>query len=474
MLGCIVAIIMLTLAPAGAAADRGSILMVDGRRPDTARITVGTDPPPETLPPTDMERRLAGVLDEFRGSRFSTLFACVPMNPPIVTIPESARRVAVVHLTRRETTKRVELLRAADGRSFARELDPELESPRLAEMNRTNFEKLAATWSPYRGTFEPSDVPRRTVFEAEHPLVPGIVMDVDTIKQRMFHRQRAVIEPATRALDEAHLLVRVPDEYDPKHPAGLLVWISPSPDGAPPRAFDQALDRFGIIAVGPADADNNRHVSDRFQLAFDAIATCTERFHIDPDRIYLTGFSGGGRITSMLWGCYPDIVSGCIPIGGLNAYAAAPAGGGRHWPAKYNKPPGSVMRLLRTSRLAPMTGPPDFNYENTLACARVMERDGLDIRVFDYEDMGHTLPIPERFTEAFTWMDEPYRKERTEGVDKATRLLDAYLERFDREPPTVPRQFKDLRAVIDAAPWSEAAWEAVAILESAPPDARQR
>ncbi|MCA9311942.1 MAG: prolyl oligopeptidase family serine peptidase [Phycisphaerales bacterium] len=462
-------LLMIALALAGhgaiATADPGTLLTIEGRRPDRAVVTWDDAPPPEVIPPTAMQAALAGVVADMSGRPFSDLFACFPLNPPVTVIPEDAQRWWVLHLARRDRAKRLEILRTPDSRFYARELDLELEQPRAAELDRVRFAELSADWPDYRGGFDLPVAPDHEAFELKPPLLASpILLDDDALKQRMYRRSRARVEGTARDLAASHLYARLPRRYDPRQPAGLLVWVSPVPAGIPPRVFDEALDEFNIIVVGADDSGNDRPSVDRFQLALDAVATCTSRYHVDPERIYITGLSGGGRIASMMWGCFPDVFDGAVAIVGLNSYKSAPAGGARHWPADYEKPSPTFMRLLREHRLAAITGEQDFNYENTLSKARGIEHDGFSVLVFEYEDMGHTLPTEARFTEALGWVDEPARRRRAEESARAARLLEECSERRGDALADNPGHRKELAAVIEAGPWSDAAWEAVARL----------
>src|SRR5436190_9817436 len=150
--------------------------------------------------------------------------------------------------------------------------------------------------------------------------------------------RKATIEGAERDLEEEKFSVRLPRGYGPRQPAGLLVWVDAGPSGRPPAPFAAALDELGIACIGAGSSGNNRLVSTRYQLALDAVATAERKFHIDPRRLYVTGVSGGGRVSSMLLGCFPEVFAGAVPIVGISFYENVPIGTGKFWPAGYGKP----------------------------------------------------------------------------------------------------------------------------------------
>ena len=124
--------------------------------------------------------------------------------------------------------------------------------------------------------------------------------------ERFLHGKSTTVPATKRVLDEELMYVRLPRGYSAKRPAGLLIWINAGIDGHIPDVFFPALDELGMVGVGIRKVENERPVADRYQLAFDAFATASKRFHIDPRRVYLTGISGGGRISSILAACFPD------------------------------------------------------------------------------------------------------------------------------------------------------------------------
>lgn len=470
----------LVSAAATAAADAHPILDIDGRPAERAVVTATPAPPPalpRDLADAPMARALAGIIGELDRSEMHALHLAVPLNPGPLSGVTIDHRIAVLHLERGATRKRVDLVRAMDGRLLLRSLDEALADgagdavapPEHVEVRSGRLLDIARRWSAYRGGFgagDAADVERGVVFEMEQPYASGwFVLGEDVLRERMYRGpafKRMDLTPQARELSDESLLLRVPPGYDPRRPAGLVVWIDPTPGGAPPREFDEALDELGFLCVGAAGAGNDRPVHDRFQLAFDAIATVQERFHIDPERIYVTGMSGGGRCASMLWGCFPDVFAGAIPIVGMHSYntVRVPAAANKIWPRAYAKPKSELLRLLRDRRLAPMTGPPDFNHDNTIAHVKALDRDGMDVRAFVYDDMSHVMPEPERFAEALRWVDEPRRTSLAEAEARAERFLGRAMERFGGGAVEEPSHRRLLVEAVASAPWSDAAWAA--------------
>lgn len=104
----------------------------------------------------------------------------------------------------------------------------------------------------------------------------------------------------------------VPDSYRPEEPAGLMVYISPSPSGAIPREWRPALDRRNTIWIGASDSGNEVAVARRALYALIAPTVAGKSYNLDPERIYLSGYSGGGRVASMVAVDYPQVFKGAI------------------------------------------------------------------------------------------------------------------------------------------------------------------
>src|SRR5258706_11085518 len=108
--------------------------------------------------------------------------------------------------------------------------------------------------------------------------------------------------------------VYVPADYTDDKPVGLLVFSNPHPSGRPPQNYVALLDKYHLIYVGANKAGNKRFVRLRMCLAIDAAVNIRARDKIDPDRIYVSGISGGGRVASLLGVGFADVFRG----GGLS------------------------------------------------------------------------------------------------------------------------------------------------------------
>lgn len=459
------ALLVLFAAPSSLALSEPDVFRLDGRRPDRAVVAVGETIDNSIPLDTPMARLVAGVLAEYNTKTIGKLLRCAT-NTPAPT--QAGQLTAVIHLWRADSphTKQVELHHLADGTIVA--------SSRLEDqtqrivLDRRKFDVTAGDWPAFRGGFEitPDDARGGSGFAMLQPYIPGaITMTLRTMKQRLYAGMPVRTENADRDLNQETLHVRLPTSYDPRRPAGLLVWSSPSPHGGIPNVFHAALDELYFVCVGIDNAGNDRDVPDKFQLVFDAVANARQRYHIDDERIYITGMSGGGKVSSVLMMCFPDVFRGAIPIVGFGTYTELDDRWGQHHYAYFAKPRRDRLQLAKSHRMALMGGPLDFNYEEMIERQKRLEADGFDrIRFVCYPDMAHQMPTPQRFLEALRWIDEPYELARKKRAADANEAMSAYLTGRADQRPTSERDRAALVQLIHDYPWTDAAWKALELL----------
>jgi predicted esterase len=450
------------------AMGQGGMLDVGPAPAVRAVVTRAETPPPPEAEGSVMLGALHGVLADMRGKELAAFRAAVPANP-LLGDPTGGERVGVVHLYGRAgQTRRVDLVRSRDGGYVA--VSMEGGPLTRAELNKEAALEAMSTWLQYQGGFGPSACtdPRGEVVELPRPYVPGrFTMDLPTLSKRFLRGRPTDVNPATRDLSTEKLWVRLPNGYDPRRPAGLLVWIDARMGGGggePPAAFNDALDNLGIICVGAANSGNDRYAVDRYQLALDATATACRRYHVDSRRVYVAGISGGGRVASILVGCFPDVFTGAVPIVGMDTYQNVPTGTGSFVPAGFLRPPDGLLRLLKQRPIAPITGPHDVNYNVILSAAYLMQRDGLRVRVFEYADMGHEMPAPTRFRESLAWIDGVYQGIRRQEEQAAAKTMETYDTRWKGESTTDEAGRRLLVRATAEGPWTEPAWRAAGLL----------
>lgn len=464
------AIVLAALAVPVARAQ--NIFDLRGRAATGGVVTPDFSTPSETAGDSPMLARLHGVIGQLSAADVKVLRACADAPSGKIDGVDDGPLVCVLHLRAGSETLKVEVRRTPAGLLVARRGslagEPSAAEGRVQRLNDDRFFQLARGWSAYRGGFDsaPPDQPGPQPDHLAPPLHGWVTFSKETLGERLLRGRKTRVDGVTRKLEEDEIWARAPQGYDPRRPTGLLVWVHASPNGVPPATLFEAADELNLVCVSQADAGNDCPVADRYQRVFDAIATVSARYHIDPERVYISGISGGGKVSSVLWGCFPELFTGSVPIVGLACYENIPIGNGQIWPGLYDKPRPHTFSLLKSGRCAAITGPKDFNYDSIIAAQKVLARDGLQARVFEHADLAHTMPTPAQFAEALRWIDEPHRERQATQRAEAQRLLEELRVKLASDaPPDADERRRLLVDVTQAGPWSPAAWEAVGLLE---------
>ena len=132
---------------------------------------------------------------------------------------------------------------------------------------------------------------------------------------------------------------------------GLMVFIAPYDEAPIPFAWRKVLDRHGIIYVAARKSGNDHNmIGRRIPLALHAYKNIMKRFQINPERVFVSGFSGGSRTAMRVALYYPDIFRGAILNSGSDPFGTA----------GISVPPSDLFQLFRArSRIVQVTGTDD-------------------------------------------------------------------------------------------------------------------
>jgi dienelactone hydrolase len=117
--------------------------------------------------------------------------------------------------------------------------------------------------------------------------------------------------------------------YVPAHapPDGyaLLTFVSPWDEAWLPEGWAPVLERHGVIFVTAARSSNREDpIGRREPLALLATYNVMQRYRVDPQRVYIGGFSGGARMALRLALAYPDLYRGALLNAGSDRLDAGP------------------------------------------------------------------------------------------------------------------------------------------------------
>lgn len=114
-------------------------------------------------------------------------------------------------------------------------------------------------------------------------------------------------------LAQERFTLYVPTRAPPPQGYALLVFVSPWEDTREAQQWLTALDRHDTIFVSALRSGNDTDVINRREpLALLAAYNAMRRYRVDPDRVYVGGFSGGSKVALRLALAYPDMFRGVL------------------------------------------------------------------------------------------------------------------------------------------------------------------
>ena len=195
-----------------------------------------------------------------------------------------------------------------------------------------------------------------------------------------------------RSDDDIAWQIVVPDNYDPKRPAGVMVYVSPTTRGGPPGSWKKTLSDKNLIWIGTINAGNHVAVAKRMFLAMLAPRVLERDYVLDADRIYVAGFSGGGKTASRVSTVSPEVFRGGLYIAGAEAWGTT------------TPPP--KLDIIRQNRHVFLSGTNDFNEQLTRRVyAAYKASDVENCELIVVKRMGHELPGRSVFARAIDYLD---------------------------------------------------------------------
>lgn len=184
----------------------------------------------------------------------------------------------------------------------------------------------------------------------------------------------------------------VPPDYSPDKPAGLLVYISPTRSGAMPREWRSVMVKHNMIWIGADRSGNRTKVPRRVLLSLLGVELVKRDYVVDEDRIYLSGFSGGGRVASMAVIDNAHIFTGGLFFCGADLW---------HLDDSPN------IDAMKENRYVLVTGALDQALEPVKKTYRGYRRAGIkQTKLMIIRDMGHSTPRRSGFAKALAFLDE--------------------------------------------------------------------
>jgi len=171
---------------------------------------------------------------------------------------------------------------------------------------------------------------------------------------------------------------------------GVLVYVSPRKSGTIDPRWRNVMDQQNLIYIAANDSGNKIPTNRRMVLATMAVRVLVKQYPFASDHISVIGFSGGGRVASILASQYPGLFTGAIYICGVNFW-------------KKDQTP-KVDRLLQ-NRFVFLSGSRDFNRDETRQIYRRYVKAGAKkSKLMVIPGMSHEHPDAKSLTEALRFL----------------------------------------------------------------------
>lgn len=183
----------------------------------------------------------------------------------------------------------------------------------------------------------------------------------------------------------------VPQSYDPRTPAGLMVYISPMSSGQLRADWRPVMEEQNLIWISANRSGNHRPTRERILLASLAPYVASRDYVIDPARVYLSGFSGGGKAAGIASIHLADLFKGAVFICGAELWSDV-------GPEQF--------AIAQENRYVFVTGTRDFNRTLTKRVHKEFGRAGLvNTKLIIIPGLEHRTPDAEHFRESILYLD---------------------------------------------------------------------
>lgn len=212
-----------------------------------------------------------------------------------------------------------------------------------------------------------------------------------------FGKAQAKVPTEYRSTDQRFQMY-VPTAYSKDRLWPLIINISP---GDAPRAWNQwkkVCTEERYLFCSAYGAGNRCPVGKRTRIVLDMFDQMRREYLIDPQRTYLTGFSGGGRMACTIAFALPEYFGGLIPVCGTNPLNSL-----------------DYLRQHVRDRLsvALVTGEKDFNRaENEKYMYPLLKEMDTRTKLWVVKELGHSIPKAPILLEVVNWLEADVKNRR--------------------------------------------------------------
>ncbi|WP_109126415.1 hypothetical protein [Dyella sp. C11] len=220
-----------------------------------------------------------------------------------------------------------------------------------------------------------------------------------------------------------HFVLYVPANAPPGGYA-LLVFVPPWNDARLPPGWAPVLDRHGMILVTAAGIGNDANVLDRRDpVSLLGAINVMARYPVNPQRVYIGGFSGGSRVALRLALGYADLFRGALLDAGSDTIGDT-----------IPLPPSALLQAFQAgTRLVYLTGADDPARQDadrrSLQSLRDWCIEDVDRRAMPRT--GHDLADPASLDRALTSLETHHAPDAARLAACRAHVVDAMNQQLD-------------------------------------------
>lgn len=191
----------------------------------------------------------------------------------------------------------------------------------------------------------------------------------------------------------------------------LVVFVSPSNEPTGWDSWRPICQKHGIAFVGVRNAGNGVAVDVRIRLVLEALGDVRRRIRVDPDRTYISGFSGGAQVASLVGFNLPEYFGGVICLGSQPIFPTEPC---------------CLSRVAERVSVATIYGAKE-PFAPVAKLVSQPEFKAASVRYASHiqKGQGHVMPPSRVLEQAFLWLEKDIdRRLKVAKRFPATRISD--------------------------------------------------
>ena len=195
-------------------------------------------------------------------------------------------------------------------------------------------------------------------------------------------------------------ILHVPKKYKADKAWPIVVFISPGNGPGGWASWKAVCEKKGVFFCSSFGAGNATRAGKRTRIVLDMLDDVRRKYQIDPDRTYLSGLSGGGRMACSIAFALPEWFGGVAPICGTTPNAG---------PAYLRH------RIQERLSVAFITGSTDFNRkENEEYMAPYFKELDIRSKLWVVPKLGHAMPGGDTLAAVYAWLEEDLPRRRAD------------------------------------------------------------